>query len=409
MTLPAFPAGGPYALRARLLTPLAAGGHRWEPDAIVEVGADGRFTRVAAWDGSAAADIRPLVLMPGLVDLHVHLPQLPNAGAGRRPRPADLARALHLPARARLRRGRGRAARAGSRSARFAAAGTTTVLALRRRLRGRAWTRRSEAAEAHGIRAIIGKVMMDRLRYDAGARRRPRSSTPACAQSRRPHRSAGTAATTGRLRYAVTPRFAVSLHRRDAARVGGARPRRPARTGRRTSPRTAARSREVARLFPDAIDYLDVYDRAGGLGPRTILAHAIHLSDREIGRLVETGTRVAHCPASNLFLASGVMPLGALPRGRACRWASARTWRRARRSRSSPTCASGRTPRTRLRDARLGDARAALHAARLAAARHARRARGRSGSSDLIGSLEAGKEADLIAVDPSLVGARSPA
>ena len=36
--------------------------------------------------------------------------------------------------------------------------------------------------------------------------------------------------------------------------------------------------REVARLFPEALDYLDVYDRAGGLGPRTVLAHAIHLS-----------------------------------------------------------------------------------------------------------------------------------
>ena len=66
----------------------------------------------------------------------------------------------------------------------------------------------------------------------------------------------------------------------------------------------------VAGLFPEAIDYVDVYDRAGGLGERTVLAHAVHLSDRELARLVETGTRVAHCPASNLFLASGVMPLG---------------------------------------------------------------------------------------------------
>jgi guanine deaminase len=66
---------------------------------------------------------------------------------------------------------------------------------------------------------------------------------------------------------------------------------------------------EVARLFPDAGDYVDVYDQAGGLGERTIVAHAIHLSDREVVRLAESGTRVAHCPASNLFLASGVMPL----------------------------------------------------------------------------------------------------
>ena len=55
---------------------------------------------------------------------------------------------------------------------------------------------------------------------------------------------------------------------------------------------------EVARLFPEAIDYVDVYDRAGGLGDRTVLAHAVHLSDRELKRLVETGTRVAHCPIS---------------------------------------------------------------------------------------------------------------
>ena len=66
---------------------------------------------------------------------------------------------------------------------------------------------------------------------------------------------------------------------------------------------------EVARLFPDAVDYTDVYDRAG-LRPGAILAHAVHLSDREIGRLAESGAAIAHCPASNLFLASGAMPLG---------------------------------------------------------------------------------------------------
>ena len=66
---------------------------------------------------------------------------------------------------------------------------------------------------------------------------------------------------------------------------------------------------EVARQFPEALDYVDVYDRAGALGPRSVLAHAIHLSDREVARIVETGTRVAHCPASNLFIGAGVMPL----------------------------------------------------------------------------------------------------
>jgi guanine deaminase len=68
----------------------------------------------------------------------------------------------------------------------------------------------------------------------------------------------------------------------------------------------------VRAAFPEAADYLDVYDRAGALGPggpRALFAHAIHLSEREIGRLVESGAGVAHCPTSNLFLPSGIMPL----------------------------------------------------------------------------------------------------
>ncbi len=65
----------------------------------------------------------------------------------------------------------------------------------------------------------------------------------------------------------------------------------------------------VRELFPEAIDYLDVYDRAGLLGPRTILAHGIHLSDRELARCAATGTVIAHCPSSNQALMSGRMPL----------------------------------------------------------------------------------------------------
>jgi len=113
----------------------------------------------------------------------------------------------------------------------------------------------------------------------------------------------------GRLRYAFTPRFAVSCSAemlRESARLAVA-------TGAYWQTHLAedrGEIQEVRKLFPDALDYTDVYDRAGGLSPRAILAHAIHLSDREIARLVESGAVVAHCPASNLFLASGAMPLG---------------------------------------------------------------------------------------------------
>src|SRR5690349_17750995 len=55
------------------------------------------------------------------------------------------------------------------------------------------------------------------------------------------------------------------------------------------------------------------YDR-GILGPRTVVAHAVWLSDREIEVLAQTGTAVAHCPASNMKIASGAARVGDLRR-----------------------------------------------------------------------------------------------
>ncbi len=71
-----------------------------------------------------------------------------------------------------------------------------------------------------------------------------------------------------------------------------------------------------------APSYTEVYERAGLLGPRTILAHGIHLTDAELGLLAFSRTVIAHCPTSNLALGSGRMPLEKL-RARGVRWALA--------------------------------------------------------------------------------------
>ncbi len=397
MKLPTDP---PFAIRARLLSPLAGGGTVHEPDGLLLVDGAGRIVYAGPSagrpaDAPTAVDLRPWVLMPGLVDLHVHLPQIPNAGLGAA---MDLLAWLDryvFP----LERGfdvaaAERVAPAAWRA--MAAVGTTTAMVYGAVYEASLDTA-FRTAEAHGIRATIGKVMMDRVTYDPTidpADILDRSLAESARLIERWHGAAD-----GRLNYAVTPRFAVSctadMLRESAALASSAGTYWQTHVG-----EDRAEIAEVARLFPEATDYVDVYDRAGGLGPRTVLAHAVHLSDRELARLVETDTRVAHCPVSNLFLASGVMPLGryveaGLSLGLGSDVAGGpdlsifsvmRVGFYAQNARAVAGLESGPmlSPLDWIRLGTLDGARAL-------------------GLGEVIGSLEAGKEADLIAIDPAYV------
>jgi len=72
--------------------------------------------------------------------------------------------------------------------------------------------------------------------------------------------------------------------------------------------------RYTCELFPEATDYTDIYARYGLLGKKTLLGHAIHLSEREADALSEAGAVAVHCPTSNLFLGSGLFPMKSLMR-----------------------------------------------------------------------------------------------
>ena len=402
----------PFALRARLLTPLGAGGHRHEADALVQVDADGRLASVEPSDDAAhdhphaegaggrraALDVRPMVVMPGLVDLHVHLPQIPNAGLGSG---LDLLTWLDryiFP----LERAYDAAtaeAQAPAALRAFAAVGTTTILAY-----AALWPDSTDAcfraAEAHGIRAVIGKVMMDRITYDEAIAPGQILDASLAQSAELCERWHGRDA--GRLRYAFTPRFAVSSTEallRESARLAA---HYDAYWQTHLSEDDGELA-EVGRLFPDARDYLDVYDRAGGLTERAILAHAIHLAPREVERLAESGAHVAHCPASNLFLSSGLMPAARyLAAGISMGLGSdvaagpelsmfsvmraAAVTQRVLELTGDVERSSVPGPLDWLRLATLGGA----HALGLEA---------------VIGSVEVGKEADLILVDPRLTSA----
>lgn len=68
----------------------------------------------------------------------------------------------------------------------------------------------------------------------------------------------------------------------------------------------------VGRMFPDSKSYTDVYDRAGLLTSKTILAHGIHLSPEERALIRSREAKISHCPASNTALTSGAAPVRTL-------------------------------------------------------------------------------------------------
>jgi guanine deaminase len=246
--------------------------------------------------------------------------------------------------------------------------------------------------------------MMDRITYDETIDRSTileRSVRESAELIERWHGADG-----GRLGYAVTPRFAISCTAELLA-ASAALARELDCWWQTHVSEDRAEIDEVARLFPDARDYLDVYDRAGGLGPRSILAHAIHLSPREQARVAETGTRLAHCPTSNLFIGAGIMPLAdRLASGISVGLGSdvsggaelslfgvMRTGAFAQQALRALDAGAGAG------DSRSTPVLGPLDWLRLGTLDGAR-ALGLGGS---IGSLEAGKEADMIAIDPSFI------
>jgi guanine deaminase len=158
-------------------------------------------------------------------------------------------------------------------------------------------------AERRGMRIIAGKVLMDR-----NAPQKLRDS----AQRGYDESKALIARWHGRGRglYAITPRFAgtsTPAQLDAAATLWREHPDVMVQT------HIAENRREIewtAELFPERKDYLDIYEHHGLTGRRAVLAHGVHLSEDELCRCHDSGSALAHCPTSNLFLGSGLFRIG---------------------------------------------------------------------------------------------------
>ena len=295
--------------RARVLDapddPFAGGVLRSEDDCALAVldgvvVARGSLSHVRRHDPEGlVVDLRDGWLLPGLVDTHVHYPQVRVIGALGMPLLEWLERCA-LPEEQRL---------AGDDYARvvaeefcqsLVAAGTTTALVFGSHFAG-AVDQLFTVAERHGLRVTSGLVVSDRNLPEPLLTTPERAHEESLALACRWHGQ-------GRARYAVTPRFSFSASEAMLEACAGAVADIDGAWFTSHVNENLAEVAEVARLF-GADHYTGTYETPGLLGERSVLAHNVHATDVELDLLAARRTSVAHCPSSNSALGSGLFPL----------------------------------------------------------------------------------------------------
>jgi 5-methylthioadenosine/S-adenosylhomocysteine deaminase len=264
---------------------------------------DGRIGSVGAEPAGKhdrVIDAHGAYLLPGFIQTHVHLCQTLFRGYAddmpllewlrRRVWPME---AAHTPQTLRA-------------SARLAAAellltGTTTVLTME--------TVHDtdvvfEALEQIGLRAVVGKCMMD---SDQQVPARLQERTQASIDESVALRARWDGRGNGRLRAAFAPRFAVSCSRELLEAVAVL-----SRTDRVIVHTHASENRdeiEVVRRISGGLSNLEYLADTGLATPHLCTAHCVWVSDREQALLAERDVKVMHCPSSNLKLGSGLAPV----------------------------------------------------------------------------------------------------
>jgi guanine deaminase len=298
-------------LRGRTLTFLRwpeavddAAAYAYEEDGALLV-RDGKIVAAGAYvevvkqagDGVKTVDHRPHLLLPGFIDAHVHFPQM-QVIASYGAELLDWLNTYTFPEETRF-----RDAQHGRRIARLfldevVRHGTTTVAAYCSVHKASAEAFFAESHQRNMLN-IAGKVMMDRNAPD-GVLDTPQSGyDDTKALIAEWHGK-------GRQRYAITPRFAITSSPGQMEMAGTLAREFPDLHVQTHLSENHAEIAFTCELYPQAMDYTDVYARYGLLGKRTLLGHCIHLSEREADALSDAGSIAVFCPTSNLFLGSGL-------------------------------------------------------------------------------------------------------
>ncbi|RIH89495.1 Guanine deaminase [Meiothermus luteus] len=261
----------------------------------------GSFAEVRAqFPNASVQDCREGILLPGLVDTHVHYPQTRVIGAMGYSL-LDWLQKRTLPLEAQLSDNKLARELAREFVKLLLRNGTTTALVFGSHFQG-ATANLFGAAEDVGLRIIAGQVCSDRLLLPALHTTPERSYAEQKMLIQRFHGR-------GKLRYAVTPRFSLSASEGLLEVCQTLLQEHPDLHFTTHLNENLEEIRTVAGLFPWSEHYLQTYDRFGLVGERSVFAHNVHPTEAELLRLAETRAAVAHCPSSNAFIGSGLFPM----------------------------------------------------------------------------------------------------
>nr|WP_149755248.1 guanine deaminase [Roseivivax sediminis] len=266
--------------------------------------AGGHISACGTWDevraGAPAApvtDHRPHLILPGFVDTHIHFPQIEMI-ASWGAQLLDWLNSYTFPAELRYDDSEHAAAMARAFHDLLLSHGTTTAVAFCSVHPGSAEAYFAEAARRN-MRMLGGKVMMDRNAPEGLTDTAQRGYDESRALIERWHG-------TGRVGYAISPRFALTSTPAQLEAAGALAAEFPDCPIQTHLSENHGEIEATRALFPEAPDYLGVYERYGLVRENTLLGHAIHLEPREIGAMAERRAKPVFCPTSNLFLGSGL-------------------------------------------------------------------------------------------------------